>query len=103
MLVRANVFSVGHIEQKKVKKNQVHRSRFYNGQLWQWPENVCRVLASFTLVQRKRKGCDWSLSLACLVGPFLGMLFVCVPPAFCGRHGARWKLAGGPPFEFSPL
>lgn len=44
-------------------------------------------------------------SLVCVIGPLLGnvTLFVCVPPAFYRRHGARWKLAGVYMFQFSSL
>lgn len=64
---------------------------------------MCCISASFTLVQGKRKGCDYSLSVACLIGPLIGPPFVCVPPAFYRRNGARWKLAGVYPFESSPF
>lgn len=65
--------------------------------------SVCCTLANFTLIHRKRKGCDSSLSLACLSGPSLGTRFVCVPPAFYRRNGARWKVAGVYLFDFSSL
>lgn len=81
----------------------LHKRQFCNGQVWLWPETVCWILSSFTLVQRKRKGCDWSLSLACLIGLLLVTLGVCVPPALYRRNGARWKLAGVYLFDFSPL
>lgn len=98
MLEVANVFSIENVDQKPWKIFKIHV-------FWQWSEYVCCILASFTLVQRKRKGCDYSLSLACLIGPLIGTPFVCVPPAFHCRHGARWKLAAVHPFVFpsSPL
>ena len=77
-----NVFFIKKYWPETVKKRQNAR------QFWQWSEYVRCILASFTLVQRKRKGCDYSLSLACLIAPLIGTPFVCVPPAFYYR---KWS------------